>query len=291
MSVPGAVRRIELLQVRAPDVPPFVLALETQSDRIIAPHIRANAIWEAPETALCRRLLRAGMCAVDAGAHAGYYSVLFSHLVGASGSVLAFEPHPSNFRLLLANLLLNDCGNVRAQPLALAERGGSAWLHLSSDNAGDHRLAATPGRARVAVETIDLDTALDGTAVDFIKIDTQGAEPRILAGMSAMLRANRDRLGCLLEFAPGLQELAGTSVAQFAAQLGALDARVFAIAMDNGVLELRRLNVLHDGLANLAAELARTWNGQVDASCDVFAVFGEAAQTSWLTRFREGAVG
>lgn len=284
-------RRLELLQVRAPNVPPFVLALETQADSIIAPSIRTHGLWEAAETALCQRLLRPGMRVVDAGAHVGYYSVLFSHLVDATGSVIAFEPEPANFRMLLANLLLNDCGNVQARPLALTQARGNEFLHLSADNAGDHRLAPTPGRARVAVESIDLDTALDGAPLDFIKIDTQGAESRILAGMAATLSANRDRLGCMMEFAPGLLELAGVSLDRYVAQLAALDARVFAIALRNGFLELHQLHPLRDGLDALSAELGQTRRGQIDASCDVFAVFGDAAENAWLARFREGRLG
>ncbi len=289
MSAPASVRRLELLQVRAPNVPPYVLALETQADRSIAPHLRASAVWEPGETALCQRLLRPGMRVVDAGAHAGYYSVLFSHLVGAAGGVIAFEPEPTNYRLLLANLLLNDCGNVEARPLALAESRGAAFLHLCDDNPGDHRLAPTPGRRRVAIETVDLDTALDGAPLDFIKIDTQGAEPRILDGMSATLVANRGRLGCLMEFAPGLLQLAGVSLDRYAAQLAALDARVFAISLRNHDLNLQRLVPLRAGLDMLVGRLAHI--GEVDASCDVFAVFGDAAENAWLARFREGRLG
>ena len=289
MSAKAPSRRIELMQVRAPNVPPFVLALETQADRSIAPYLRASAVWEPAETALCQRLLRPGMRVVDAGAHAGYYSVLFSHLVGAAGSIIAFEPEPANYRMLLANLLLNDCGNVQARQLALAEGRGGAFLHLCDDNPGDHRLAATAGRARIAVETIDLDTALDGAPVDFVKIDTQGAEPRILAGMTATLSANRGRLGCLIEFAPGLLQLAGVSLDHYAAQLAALDARVFAISLRQHDLNLQRLAPLRAGMDMLVGRLAHF--GEIDASCDVFAVFGDAAEQNWLARFREGRLG
>lgn len=286
---PTLPRRIELLQVRAPGVPPFVLALETQGDRCIAPSIRAHGLWEAAETELCRRLLRPGMRVVDAGAHGGYYSVLFSHLVGAAGSVLAFEPEPANFRMLLANLLLNDCGNVQARAQALAEGRNTGLLHLSEDNAGDHRLAPTPGRRTVEVETTDLDTALAGAPLDFIKIDTQGAEPRILAGMPATVSANRECLGCIMEFAPGLLELAGFPLDGYVAQLAALDARVYAIARSGHSAQLLRLASLREGLGRLAGQLAQT--GLVDASCDVFAVFSEAAENTWLSRLREAVVG
>ena len=289
MSASAAPRRVELLQVRAPNVPAFVLALETQGDRSIAPHLRAHGVWEPAETALCQRLMRPGMRVVDAGAHAGYYSVLFSHLVGASGGVIAFEPEPANFRMLLANLLLNDCGNVEARPLALAQGRGAEFLHLCADNPGDHRLAPVPGRARIEVETIDLDSALAGAPLDFIKIDTQGAEPRTLAGMANTISVNRERLGCLMEFAPGLLQLAGVSLDQYAAQLAALDACVFAVSLRNHDLNLQRLVPLRAGLDMLVDLLAPL--GEVDASCDVFAVFGAAAEAAWLARFQQGRVG
>ncbi|HEX6834616.1 MAG TPA: FkbM family methyltransferase [Rudaea sp.] len=274
---------LDLMRLRPPGAVPFSLVLDRR-DRRIAAVLRERAVWELPETLLCLRTLRPGMHVVDAGAHVGYYSVLFSQRVGPSGSVRAFEPEPDNFRLLLANLLLNDCRNVQTHAFALAERRGDATLHLSPDNLGDHRLAATPGRAQVEVATIDLDAVLAGSAVDFVKIDTQGAEPRVLAGMAATIADNRERLAVLMEFAPGLLAQAGTAVAAFAAQLDALDARVYAIEMRDRNLSLRRLAPLDVQLAALAQEMARS--GEIDASRDLFVVFGAAAERDWLARFR-----
>jgi FkbM family methyltransferase len=277
-------RQIELLQLRPPRMAPFVLALDPQHDRSIAPHMRDSGMWEPAETQLCERVLRPGMRVIDVGAHVGYYSVLFSRCVGEAGSVDAFEPEPDNFRLLQANLLLNDCRNVRAHAQALTQARSREWLHLCADNPGDHRLAPTPGRRRVEVATLDMDSVLGGTPVDFVKIDTQGAEPRVLAGMDATLHANRDRLACMMEFAPGLLALAGVSLDAYVAQLTALDARVYGISLHAQNLDLCRLVPLRQGLDTLAAALARL--GEVDASCDVFAVFGDAAERDWLARFR-----
>lgn len=279
-------RQIELVQLRPPRMAAFVLALDPQHDRSIAPYIRSSGMWEPAETQLCQRVLRSGMHAIDVGAHVGYYSVLFSRLVGVAGSVQAFEPEPDNFRLLQANLLLNDCRNVRAHAQALTQAHGREWLHLCADNPGDHRLADTPGRRRVEVDTIDLDSALGSAAVDFVKIDTQGAEPRVLAGMDATLRANRERLACMMEFAPGLLAQAGVLLDAYAAQLNALDARVYAISLQAQNLDLCRLHPLRQGLDTLAVVLAQ--QGEVDASCDVFVVFDDTAEQDWLARFHAG---
>lgn len=281
---PSVGRLVELMHLRPPGAAPFVLAVEPQHDRSIAPYMRGNAIWEPAETLLALRLLRPGMHAVDAGAHVGYYSVLFSQRVGSQGHVHAFEPEPDNYRLLSANLLLNDCRNVRAHRLALTERAGNESLYLSPHNLGDHRLLAVPGRHRVDIATTNLDSVLNGAPLDFVKIDTQGAELRVLAGMAATIRSHRERLACMMEFAPGLHALGGTSLERFAAELAALDVRAYTIALNGRNLVLRRLAPLQEGLQIVAAELAR--EGEVDASCDLFVTFGATAEQDWLARYR-----
>jgi len=47
------------------------------------------------------------MTVLDIGAHIGYYTRLFSQLVGPLGTVIAFEPHPIHFRFLQKN-----CGTL-----------------------------------------------------------------------------------------------------------------------------------------------------------------------------------
>ncbi|MGB8635266.1 MAG: FkbM family methyltransferase [Rhodanobacteraceae bacterium] len=279
----GHPKPVELLHLRPPGAMPFVLAVEPQGDDVIVPTMRSAGVWEVAETVLTLRTLRPGMHVIDAGAHVGYYSVLFSRCVGPEGWVLAFEPEPNNYRLLSANLLLNDCRNAQAKALALAASAGRDSLYLSPNNLGDHRLLPTRGRRSVGVQTIDLDTIIGSETVDFVKMDTQGAEPRVLAGMKGIIHNNRERLACMIEFAPGLLAQAGTSVAQFAQQLGDLGAMAYGIALESHNLILQRLHPLETGLANLAAQLAT--HGQVDASTDLLLLFGEVAERDWLARY------
>jgi len=48
-------------------------------------------------------LIAPGDVCLDIGANIGYYSVLFSNLVGPKGKVIAIEPDPDNFQLLIKN--------------------------------------------------------------------------------------------------------------------------------------------------------------------------------------------
>jgi len=276
--------RLELLRAAPPGIAPFALVAEAAGDRYFAPHLRRHGIWEAAETLVLLRLLAPGMRVVDVGAHVGYYSVMCSRRVGPGGGVLAFEPEPENHRLLQANLLLNDCRNVQVRQVALADGRGRASLHLSDENFGDHRLQAVAGRRTVDVETLTLDEALDGFEPDFVKIDTQGAEPRILRGMARLLERRRDVLACQIEFAPGLLARDGVTLAQHAQFLRDLGVRAYRPRLAERRVTLQTLQPLDAGLAATADDLA-SW-GQEDASADLLVFFSSAAEAAWLQRFR-----
>lgn len=179
------------------------LVVDSSRDRVIAPFLMQHKIWEPSETAILCQLLRPGHNVIDVGANIGYYTVMFSKLVGPSGWVHSFEPEPNSFRLLSANLLINDCTNVSCENRAVSDITGDQDLYLSDVNLGDHRLFPCEGRASCSVETTSLDETLPWQQIDFVKIDTQGAEPRILAGMHQLIERSRGRLGCLWSSAQG----------------------------------------------------------------------------------------
>ena len=58
----------------------------------------------SPEKRLYISILRKGDVVIDAGANVGYFTMLFSDLVGAYGHVHAFEPVPATFSLLSENV-------------------------------------------------------------------------------------------------------------------------------------------------------------------------------------------
>jgi FkbM family methyltransferase len=283
MKDPG----LELLHLSAVPGPPFVLVAQSAGDRHFVPFVRHHRIWEPAETLVLQRMLRPGMRVVDVGAHVGYYSVLFSRAVGAAGEVIAFEPEPRNRQLLQANLLLNDCGNVRVDARAVSRQTGRATLHLSRTNFGDHRLQPVAGRESIEVETVALDELLHAAIPDFIKMDTQGAEPAVLAGMRGLIERGREVLACLIEFAPGLLARDGLDLAGFASLLEALGALVYHPKLVGREVRLRHFSPLRAGLTELAARLAA--EGGEDASADLLVFFSAAAQTLWLERFRGGS--
>lgn len=129
---------------------------------------------------------------IDVGANIGLTTIP----IARDGAVQckAFEPEPANFRYLTSNLRRNcPASNVEAFNLALYDRRGSIEFELADDNLGDHRIRLAAGDGRfgeagrrvIRVPTERLDDMLDAERLPqpiAIKIDTQGAECRVLAG-------------------------------------------------------------------------------------------------------------
>lgn len=191
--------------VRVPGLAPFELFLHEREDRFISAEIRRDAIWEPTETAAVLGLLPPGGVFLDLGANIGYYSVVAALAMGPQARVHAFEPEPGNFQLLERNVRHNRLGNVECVEAAAGRATGTRELFLSDFNQGDHRLYPNEGRAGgVPVREVALDDFFRGRGprLDFVKMDTQGSELRILEGMRGLLEANRGRVSLVLEFWP-----------------------------------------------------------------------------------------
>lgn len=160
--------------------------------------------WEETETRLFRSLVREGMTVVDIGANVGYYTLLAAKLAGPSGRVYAFEPCPGNFALLARNVEANGYRNVTLVEKAVSSSSGTAALSLDRSSSGGHSLSRFRGtRDSVEVETVSLDDffAAKSESVDVVKMDAEGAETAILAGMCGVLARNPS-LALLTEFFP-----------------------------------------------------------------------------------------
>jgi FkbM family methyltransferase len=183
---------------------------------IVSSTLFLTQVYEPEETRLVVRLLKQGDVFVDLGANIGYFDLIASGAVGSTGKVFAFEPDPTNLRLLRRNVEVNGCANVFVEPKAVTDTNRSVTLYLSSVNHGDHRIFASSddsesneGRPRssLPVDAVALDSYFPpGSRVDLIKMDVQGAEYFALQGMKRLLRENR-HVVLMLEFWPhGLRE-------------------------------------------------------------------------------------
>ena len=116
----------------------------------------------------------------DIGAYVGDTALWFSKAVGPQGKVFAFEPEPRNFEKLKANLERNKVTNVIPLKLALSENEEEMQV---SSAAGLSLITQTGTGLSVKVTTIDnFVEANKLPRVDFIKMDVEGHELKVLKG-------------------------------------------------------------------------------------------------------------
>jgi FkbM family methyltransferase len=162
-----------------------------------------------PEIAFLRAVLQPGMSFVDVGANWGLFTLVGTHLVGATGTVAALEPDPRVFTRLKSNVRRNGLRQVQLFAVAAADRDSQRVL-APYDAAGDNwetsRLVedGAPAQNTLFVPARRLDPLLDEIGldtVDLLKIDVEGAEDLVLSGMEEGLNNYRYRR-ILLELHP-----------------------------------------------------------------------------------------
>jgi FkbM family methyltransferase len=229
------------VELAIPEVGRLRMFLHPDQDAFISPWLRTFGCWEPMATRLMLDIVKRGHTVVDVGANIGYYTLIMSRLVGPRGKVVAFEPEPRNFALLKDNIELNGLKNVELVQKAVTDRCAPEKLFLSSDNQGDHRLFhASSERTSCEVDAVSLDSCplLKDAVVDFVKIDTQGAELRVLDGMVGIVNRSRGRLSLMMELSPRLLEMSGFTVELLLQRLDALQARVYWPGESGGAARL-----------------------------------------------------
>jgi FkbM family methyltransferase len=148
--------------------------------------------YQAGVVDLMKRFVAPGMTAYDLGAHMGYFTLLLSKLVGHDGRVFAFEPDPHNLRALRSNLEGNR-HPVTVTPAAVADASGevtfASFGFSSVSHIADSRTPSDAVRITVPAITLDDFVYRDGNPTpNFIKIDVEGAEARVIRGAERVLR-------------------------------------------------------------------------------------------------------
>lgn len=160
------------------------------------------------------KLLEPGMSVADVGANIGLLTVAAARSVGPTGTVFAFEPEDEPRACLAQTLHLNGLAWVRLSATAVGREKGQMSFHVSPilGHSSLYALPAEEGEARaVSVEVVRLDDVVPkAQRLDVVKIDVEGAELDVLAGMSRLLKANAD-LAIIAEYGPSHLKRVGVS--------------------------------------------------------------------------------
>lgn len=201
-----------------------------------------KAVYEPDVAAVLRRVLRKGDTFVDVGANIGKHTVDAAKLVGEEGRVIAFEPGANCLPALRE--ATKDLPQVKIIDKPAWNHAGEVTFFLNADNSGGNALwdpAEWPGPHNPKSKEHPNPVTMTATRLDdvinveqgyfgpvrLLKIDTEGAEQRVLEGAEQLfhrLGVNRphfviaelhefglDKLGCSQASLRGFMESRGYS--------------------------------------------------------------------------------
>ncbi len=176
-------------------------------------------IYEPNQTEIVKKYVHEGDIVIDIGAHVGYYTLLMAQLVGENGKVYSFEPDPVNFQLLKKSVEINGFENVVLIQKAVSNITDKVKLFLGDNDSAINRIYdAKLGDAKesIDVESIRIDEYFkeNDELVNFIKIDSEGSEVKIINGMKQFLSRNQE-LVMMTEFFPFLIKKSGDEPNQY----------------------------------------------------------------------------
>lgn len=151
---------------------------------------RAGRFYEADELATLAQALPRGARVLDVGANVGNHALHLALIAGAA-RVVVVEPNPLAQAPLVANVVLNGLAQVvelGALGVGLGARSEAGFgMRRHDANLGATRMR--PGEGTLEVHAGD--SLFAGERFDLVKIDVEGMEMAVLAGLEATIARDR----------------------------------------------------------------------------------------------------
>jgi FkbM family methyltransferase len=152
---------------------------------------KGHFVTEEAEYKILSNLIKPGDWVIDIGANVGHYTKRFSELVGARGRVISFEPVPTTFSILSANVQLFAHPNVTLINAAVSDKLDIVGMTMPKFSTGLTNYyeahISTAENSALSVLTMSIDSLCKNQHVSLVKIDAEGHEALVLAGMSQLI--------------------------------------------------------------------------------------------------------
>ena len=131
---------------------------------------------------------------LDIGGHLGYFTCLSSKLA-SDGKVHVFEVDPNCLTLIEENLKLNNIINVNINNFAVSDHNGFERIPLLQNPNPGLKINSKANKY-LDIKAIQIDDYILEHKIfpDFIKIDVEGAELKVIKGMKNVLKQKKLKL-------------------------------------------------------------------------------------------------
>ena len=192
------------------------------------------------EKALFKRLVPEQATIFDVGANVGLYTILAAQGCAAA-RIIAFEPLNRYCSDWHRNIELNRIHNATLLQCAVNDRGGPIEFTADPGAPLNNRIAlagqSTPMKEIVSAVTLDdMASALSIDRIHLLKIDVEGAEPRVLRGARRLLKNHAIDV-IFMEFIIEFMEEMGEKPAEVVAELNDLGYSLYAVNRNGTVGE------------------------------------------------------
>lgn len=160
----------------------FVMVADPNDDAIRI-CLQGSGVWESDATKIVLGRFKGGTL-IDVGAHWGYYSMLLARQVDR---VFAIEANPITFKYLAESVRRNGFTNVIPIQMAAWNEKAKLWAGEPHGNTGGAGVGGPTRGGEWNVWGETLDTIFRPSEVQFMKIDCEGADSRVLEGSRRIL--------------------------------------------------------------------------------------------------------
>lgn len=168
-------------------------------------HAHISGTYELETQQAIERLVTPGSVCYDLGASIGYLSLLMAR---KAAHVYAFEPAPHAAAELGRQMAVNGFHHVTVVPSPVSDRNRQVRFCLTDVAYGSSIVEAETGWPEIEMTAITLDEfVLTNPFPDFLKIDVEGEEGRVLRGARSILARRHARICCELHSQQAAEEV------------------------------------------------------------------------------------
>lgn len=149
--------------------------------------------------------IKKGQTVLDIGCHKAGYLYFILKQVGKKGRVIAFEPQSSLYQYIVKMKKMLNWDNVTVEHLALSDTAGTVTLYIPTNTVSkDSSPGATIVKQQnsdnsglteeIATESLDSYCTRNLIKPDFLKIDVEGNELKVLQGGAETIKMCRPKI-------------------------------------------------------------------------------------------------